>query len=40
MSRKLTMQDFIHKKIAVTFDSLEQEEEFCPNCGAKLGGAE
>ena len=32
MNRKLTMQDIIHKKIAVTFDSLEQEEEFLKLC--------
>ena len=35
MNRKLTMQDFIHKKIAVTFDSLEQEEEFLKLCAAE-----
>ena len=34
MNRKLTMQDFIHKKIAVTFDSLEQEKEFLKLCAA------
>lgn len=35
MNIKLTMQDFIHKKIAVTFDSLEQEEEFLKLCAAE-----
>ena len=34
MNRKLTMQDFIHKKIAVTFDSLDQEKEFLKLCAA------
>ena len=32
MNRKLTMQDFIHKNIAVTFDSLEQEKKFLKLC--------
>lgn len=32
MTRKLTMQDFIYKNIAVTFDSLEQEKEFLKLC--------
>ena len=35
MNRKLTMQDFIYKKIAVTFDSLEQEKEFLKLCAAE-----
>ena len=35
MTKKLTMHDFIHKKIAVTFDSLEQEEEFLKLCAAE-----
>lgn len=35
MNRKLSMKDFIHKNIAVTFDSLEQEEEFLKLCAAE-----
>lgn len=34
MNNKLTMQDFIYEKIAVTFDSLEQEKEFLKLCAA------
>lgn len=32
MNNKLTIQDFIGKKIAVTFESYEQEEEFLDLC--------
>lgn len=35
MTKKLTMQDLIYKKIAVTFDSLEQEKEFLKLCEAE-----
>ena len=34
MNRKLSMKDFIYKKIAVTFDSFEQEKEFLKLCAA------